>query len=47
MDAYGLTIRKASVDHLGVSKSMLVNRYMKDTFSADLITEIALETVTV
>lgn len=44
--AYGFTTRQALADHLGVSKSTLANRYMRDTFPADWIIQCALETVT-
>lgn len=42
--AYGFTTRQALADHLGVSKSTLANRYMRDTFPADWIIQCALET---
>ncbi|WP_228706637.1 helix-turn-helix transcriptional regulator [Klebsiella pneumoniae] len=40
--AYGFTTRQALADHLGVSKSTLANRYMRDTFPADWIIQCAL-----
>ncbi|GGD11310.1 hypothetical protein GCM10011513_05950 [Franconibacter daqui] len=43
VEAYGFTTRQALADHLGVSKSMLANRYMRDTFPADWIIQCALE----
>ncbi|WP_213796442.1 phage repressor protein CI [Klebsiella aerogenes] len=42
--AYGFTTRQALADLLGVSKSTLANRYMRDTFPADWIIQCALET---
>lgn len=44
VEAYGFTTRQALADHLGVSKSTLANRYMRDTFPADWIIQCALET---
>ncbi|BEM39457.1 phage repressor protein CI [Serratia ureilytica] len=44
VEAYGFATRQALCDHLGVSKSMLANRYMRDTFPADWIIDCALET---
>lgn len=40
VEAYGFTTRH----HLGISKSTLANRYMRDTFPADWIIQCALET---
>ncbi|MCL7658835.1 helix-turn-helix domain-containing protein [Klebsiella pneumoniae] len=42
--AYGFKTRQALADHLGISKSTLANRYMRDTFPADWIIQCALET---
>ena len=42
--AYGFSTRQALCDHLGVSKSTLANRYMRDTFPSDWIIQCALET---
>lgn len=42
--AYGFKTRQALADHIGVSKSTLANRYMRDTFPADWIIQCALET---
>ncbi|MEH0833289.1 phage repressor protein CI [Pectobacterium cacticida] len=42
--AYGFSTRQALCDHLGVSKSTLANRYMRDTFPSDWIIECSLET---
>lgn len=44
VEAYGFTTRQALADHLGVSKSTLANRYLRDTFPADWIIQCALET---
>ncbi|EIX8144964.1 phage repressor protein CI, partial [Salmonella enterica] len=44
VEAYGFTTRQALADHLGVSKSTLANRYMRDTFPADWIIQCALNT---
>jgi lambda repressor-like predicted transcriptional regulator len=44
VEAYGFTTRQALADHLGISKSTLANRYMRDTFPADWIIQCALET---
>jgi len=44
VEAYGFTTRQALADHLGVSKSTLANRYMRNTFPADWIIQCALET---
>lgn len=46
VEAYGFTTRQALADHLGISKSTLANRYMRDTFPADWIIQCALETGT-
>lgn len=42
--AYGFKTRQALADHIGVSKSTLANRYMRDTFPADWIIQCSLET---
>ena len=39
-----LKTRQALADHIGVSKSTLANRYMRDTFPADWIIQCSLET---
>ncbi|MGG7447812.1 phage repressor protein CI [Kosakonia oryzendophytica] len=44
VEAYGFTTRQALADHLGISKSTLANRYLRDTFPADWIIQCALET---
>lgn len=46
VEAYGFTTRQALVDHFGISKSTLTNRYMRVTFPADYINQYALETGT-
>lgn len=46
VEADGFTTRQALADHLGVSKSTLANRYIRDTFPADWIIQCALETGT-
>ncbi|ACZ75620.1 CI repressor [Dickeya parazeae Ech586] len=44
VEAYGFKNRQALCDHLGVSKSTLANRYMRDSFPADWVIQAALET---
>ncbi|WP_227724418.1 phage repressor protein CI [Yersinia proxima] len=44
IEAYGFTTRQALCDHLGVSKSTLATRYMRDIFPAEWIIQGALET---
>ncbi|MEL5232831.1 phage repressor protein CI [Serratia ureilytica] len=44
VEAYGFSTRQALCDHIGVSKSTLANRYLRDTFPSDWIIECALET---
>ncbi|BCZ59083.1 hypothetical protein SL267_37000 [Serratia marcescens] len=44
VEAYGFSTRQALCDHLGVSKSTLANRYLRDTFPADWVIDCALET---
>lgn len=44
VEAYGFTIRQALCDHLGVSKSTLATRYMRDLFPAEWVVQCALET---
>ncbi len=44
VEAYGFTTRQALAGHLGVSKSTLANRYMRDTFPAYWIIQCALDT---
>ncbi|WP_143340009.1 helix-turn-helix transcriptional regulator, partial [Cronobacter sakazakii] len=42
--AYGFSTRQALSDHLGVSKSTLATRYMRDIFPSDWIIQCAMET---
>ncbi|HBE5224751.1 TPA: phage repressor protein CI [Escherichia coli] len=44
--AYGYKTRQALADHLGISKSTLATRYMRDVFPSDWIIKCALETGT-
>ncbi|EQB8079034.1 phage repressor protein CI [Yersinia enterocolitica] len=44
IEAYGFTTRQALCEQLGVSKSTLATRYMRDIFPADFIIQCALET---
>ena len=44
VDAYGYTTRQALCDHLGVSKSTLATRYMRDSFPSEWVIQCALET---
>ncbi|HID9646507.1 TPA: phage repressor protein CI [Serratia marcescens] len=44
IEAYGFSTRQALCSHIGVSKSTLANRYLRDTFPSDWIIECALET---
>jgi len=44
VEAYGFTTRQALCDKLGVSKSTLATRYMRDSFPADWVIQCALET---
>lgn len=44
VQAYGFTTRQALCDHLGVSKSTLATRYMRDIFPAEWVIQCALET---
>lgn len=44
VEAYGFTTRQALCEQLGVSKSSLATRYMRDSFPADWIIQCALET---
>lgn len=44
VEAYGFTTRQALCDHLGVSKSTLATRYMRDLFPAEWVVQCALET---
>lgn len=44
VEAYGFTTRQALCDHLGVSKSTMATRYMRDIFPADWVIQCAIET---
>lgn len=44
VEAYGFTTRQALCEKLGVSKSTLATRYMRDSFPSDWVIQCALET---
>lgn len=44
VEAYGYSTRQALCDHLGVSKSTLATRYMRDSFPSEWVIQCALET---
>ncbi|QIZ52371.1 phage repressor protein [Dickeya zeae] len=44
VEAYGFTTRQALCDHLGVSKSTLATRYMRDLFPAEWVIQCTIET---
>ncbi|MDR9905460.1 phage repressor protein CI [Enterobacter hormaechei subsp. xiangfangensis] len=44
VEAYGFNTRQALCDHLGVSKSTMATRYMRDIFPADWVLQCTLET---
>lgn len=44
IEAYGFTTRQQLCEQLGVTKSTLANRYLRDTFPADFVVQCALET---
>lgn len=44
VEAYGYKTRQALADHLGISKSTLATRYMRDIFPADWVLQCAIET---
>ncbi|GKW31361.1 MULTISPECIES: phage repressor protein CI [Pectobacterium] len=44
VEAYGFSTRQALCDHLGISKSTLGTRYMRDSFPSDWVIQCALET---
>lgn len=46
VEAYGFSTRQALCDHLGVSKSTMATRYMRDIFPADWVLQCAMETGT-
>lgn len=41
VEAYGFGTRQALCDHLGVSKSTMATRYMRDIFPADWVIQCA------
>lgn len=44
VEAYGFTTRQALCDHLGISKSTMATRYMRDIFPADWVLQCVIET---
>lgn len=44
LEAYGFKTRQALCDHLGVSKSTLATRYMRDLFPAEWVIQCTIET---
>ncbi|MEH8936669.1 helix-turn-helix transcriptional regulator, partial [Klebsiella pneumoniae] len=44
VEAYGFKTRQALCDHLGISKSTLATRYMRDSFPAEWVIQCSLET---
>lgn len=44
VEAYGFNTRQALCDHLGVSKSTMATRYMRDIFPADWVLQCVMET---
>mgnify|MGYP003365512726 CR=1 FL=1 len=44
IEAYGFRTRQMLCDHLGVSKSTLATRFMRDIFPAEWVVQCALET---
>ncbi|MEI9536266.1 helix-turn-helix transcriptional regulator [Enterobacter cancerogenus] len=44
IEVYGFTTRQTLAVHMDVSKRILANRYMRDTFPAEWIIQCALET---
>ena len=44
VEAYGFTTRQALCEQLGISKSSLATRYMRDSFPSDWVIQCALET---
>ncbi|HBN5546075.1 TPA: phage repressor protein CI [Enterobacter cloacae] len=44
VEAYGFASRQALCDHLGISKSTMVTRYMRDIFPADWVLQCVIET---
>ncbi len=46
VEAYGFSTRQMLCDHLGVSKSTLATRFMRDIFPAEWVIQCAIETGT-
>ncbi|MFE8047576.1 phage repressor protein CI [Brenneria goodwinii] len=44
IEAYGFSTRQQLCEQLGVSKSTMANRYLRDSFPADFVVRCALET---
>ncbi|MDU4002706.1 phage repressor protein CI [Pluralibacter gergoviae] len=44
VEAYGFTTRQALCEQLGISKSSLATRYMRDSFPSDWVIQCSLET---
>lgn len=44
VEAYGFSTRQMLCDHLGVSKSTLATRFMRDIFPAEWVVQCAIET---
>ncbi|WP_248464159.1 phage repressor protein CI [Pectobacterium versatile] len=44
IEAYGFGTRQQLCEHLGVSKSTMANRYLRDSFPSDFVVRCALET---
>lgn len=44
VEAYGFTTRQALCEQLGISKSTLATRYMRDSFPAEWVIQCSLET---
>lgn len=44
VEAYGFTTRQALCEKLGISKSTLATRYMRDSFPSDWVIQCSLET---
>ncbi|MCW2474690.1 MULTISPECIES: phage repressor protein CI [unclassified Symbiopectobacterium] len=44
IEAYGYTSRQQLCDHLGISKSTLANRWLRDTFPFDWVIQCSIET---
>lgn len=44
LEAYGFKTRQALCDKLGVAKSTMASRYMRDIFPADWVIQASIET---